>query len=77
MSQVCKRCEKIDSTVNQSGYCSSCLMIVKKEYEIVRQYVRLHPKVTVIEVQKATGVSFKAINRMVKEGDLSLADEQE
>lgn len=77
MAKVCKRCGKIDQSVNTAGYCKGCYDQEKADYELVRSYVRLHPNVTVYVTHKATGVSLKAIARMVQEGGLTLKENEE
>ncbi len=77
MAKVCRRCGKIDQSVNLAGYCTVCYQAEKADYELVRSFVRLNPNVTVFETNRATGVSLKTIARMIKDGDLSLRESEE
>lgn len=77
MAKVCRRCGKIDQSVNPAGYCTVCYQQEKADFELVRSFVRLNPNVTVFETNRATGVSLKTIARMIKDGDLSLRESEE
>ncbi len=70
--KVCRRCGKIDQSVNAAGFCVGCFISERQDYDNVRNYVRTHPNVTVIDAHMATGVSLKTIDRLIRDGDLSL-----
>lgn len=75
--RVCRRCGKINQALNAAGYCPACYMAEKQDYDLVRNYVRTHPNVTVIDAHLGTGVSLKTIQRLIRDGDLSIKEAPE
>lgn len=72
--KVCRRCGKIDNGLNPAGYCQRCFEEERHDCDLVRNYVRTHPNVTVMDAHIATGVSLKTINRLIDGGDLSIKE---
>lgn len=72
--KVCRRCGKINQSMGNSGYCPACLVEERSDYENVRNYVRTHPNVSVMDAHMATGVSLKTIHRLIRNGDLTLKE---
>lgn len=75
--KVCRRCGKIDQSVNLVGFCSKCYSAERQDFENVRNYIRTHPDVSVIDAHLATGVSLRTIQRLIRDGDLSIKQNSE
>ena len=54
----CRRCGKLFNYVGKP-ICNECVQQDEKDFELVKAYIYDHPKATITEVSKETGVSVK------------------
>lgn len=64
----CVRCHKIFQPKIGENICPECREQESKMEEIVREYVRDHPGITIREIIDGTGASEKLIWRMIRQG---------
>lgn len=70
----CRRCGKLFNYVGKP-ICNECVQQDEKDFELVKAYIYDHPKATITEVSKETGVSVKKITKFLKEERLELAED--
>lgn len=74
MSYTCVKC---GSPMNpRETACQICGHSEMDEYRIIREYVRNHPHSNAMQVANATGISISKIVRYIKEGSLTVIDNQ-
>jgi predicted amidophosphoribosyltransferase len=64
----CKECGKAFVTYSGRPICPSCEARLNAEYELVREYVKENPQVTLDKVSEDTGVSTDRIRKYVADG---------
>ena len=69
----CKRCNRIFQSYGAS-YCPECAAEMEEEFDKVRHYLYEHSNANVFEIVKETGVSERAVLSFLKEGRLSIGD---
>lgn len=75
-SQVkqCRQCNKLFYSFGQV-YCPECLEKNEKDFEKVRDYIYENPSANVVEISNQTGVSEKMILSYLKEGRLTIDED--
>lgn len=69
----CIRCGKLFNYMGKP-ICSVCIEQDEKDFERVKEYIYDHPKCSMTEVSKETGISIKKITKFLKEGRLEVVD---
>ena len=69
----CKKCKKMFLQVNDP-ICTDCKKAEEAIFDLVKEYLRDHPRSTVGEVSEATGVSAKKIFGYLREGRIEIAE---
>jgi uncharacterized Zn finger protein (UPF0148 family) len=64
----CKECGKAFITYSGRPICPSCEARLNAEYELVREYVKDNPQVTLDKVSEETGVSTDKIRQYIADG---------
>lgn len=65
---VCSNCgKKLEYTGLGEYRCPECGRYDYDDYGKIRLYLETHPKATIVEIERATGVSRHSINQMVNE----------
>ena len=67
----CKRCGKLFK-FQQHNVCQSCLIKDQEDFDKIWEYMRTHPRVSVLELSRNTGVKPDVINRFLREGRLTV-----
>lgn len=69
---ICKECGSIfESTDTSQGYvCSNCVEQEAEDFEIIKQYIKLHPQASLINVVSDTGVPLKRVQKLLTNGRL-------
>ncbi len=73
VSAVCPACGGAKPLVQ--AYCQECLETEKNQYRIIREYLRSYPNSNAMQVANATGISISKITRLIREGALSVLDD--
>lgn len=50
--------------------CRNCFALEEQEFQLCRDYLRRHPKVTLQEVSENTGIPLKRMMNWIREGRL-------
>ncbi|HOA79460.1 MAG TPA: MerR family transcriptional regulator [Defluviitaleaceae bacterium] len=69
----CIRCGKLFNYIGKP-ICYECIQQDEKDFEKVKEYIYDHPKATITEVSKQTGVSVKKITKFLREERLEVVD---
>lgn len=64
----CKECGKAFVTYSGRPICPSCEARLNAEYELVREYVKENPHVTLDKVSEETGISTDKIRKYIADG---------
>jgi hypothetical protein len=72
MSGFCKICGSPKQAKEE--FCPACHQGDLDDYKIVRNYLRAHPNSNAMQVSNATGISISKILRYVRNGSLSVVD---
>lgn len=64
----CKECGKAFVTYSGRPICQTCEARLNAEYELVREYVKDNPQVTLDKVSEVTGVSTSRIRQYIADG---------
>ena len=68
---LCSKCGKLLTYAGLGEYkCEACGFTEYDDYGLVRAYIEKNPGASILHVEKATGVSQKVINGLVKCGKL-------
>lgn len=67
----CKRCGKLFQ-FQQHSVCQSCLVKDQEDFSKIWNYMQEHPRVSVLELSRETGVRAEVINRFRREGRLAV-----
>ncbi len=67
----CKRCGKLFK-FQLHNVCQSCLIKDQEDFDKIWEYMRTHPRVSVLELSRNTGVKPDVINRFLREGRLTV-----
>ena len=70
-----KNCKKCGNIFMFDGFdiCQKCRRIREEEFQLVKNYLREHPKATIIEVEAETKVSVDSIEQFLREGRLEIS----
>lgn len=68
----CVKCKKAFLSAD-SILCDECIKEEKEMYEKVREHLKEHPGLSLLQLAKETEVSAKKISKYIKEGRLELA----
>lgn len=63
---ICKICGRFFEK-DGNNYCTSCRETDRKEYQLLREFVKKNPQVKVYEASNMTGLPVKTIMRFVQE----------
>ena len=73
---VCKRCSGVMVYQGVGEYkCEDCGYLDYDDYGKVRSYIEKHRGATVIEIERAIGVSRRSIRRMLQDDKIEMARE--
>ena len=73
--RTCEKCGGVMVFKGLGEYqCEDCGELAYDDYGKVRNYIDEHRGATAIEVEEATGVSQKAIRRLLREGRIEIAE---
>ena len=67
----CKECKKLFYSFG-SSFCPDCVEEIEKGFDRVKDYIYDHPKANVVEISQETNVSEKRILGYLKEGRLTI-----
>ena len=70
----CKKCSRLYQPLGTSPYCPVCMEELETNFELVKNYIYENPNANVVEISKETEVSEKDILYFLKEGRLSVAE---
>ena len=69
----CSKCGKLLTYYGLGEYkCEACGFTEYDDYGLVRAYIEKNPGATIAQVERATGVSQKIINSLVRRGKLDI-----
>lgn len=71
MIKNCPRCKKVFNFIN-SPICETCVKEERDIYDSVRDYLKDHPGINLMQLSKETEVSAKKITGYIKDGRLEL-----
>lgn len=71
----CKKCSKLYQPLSDAPYCPVCMEKLDEDFELVKEYIYNHPMANVVEISEETGVSEKDVFYFLKEGRLSLSED--
>jgi len=71
----CKKCRRLFQSLGTSPYCPKCVEDLEMNFELVKNYIYDHPQANVIEISEETGVPEKDIFYFLKEGRLSISED--
>lgn len=71
----CKQCRRLYQSISAAPYCPHCVEKLEKKFELVKNYIYEHPNANVVEISEETGVSEKDIFYFLKEGRLSISED--
>lgn len=75
--RTCARCHKLLSGRSvYLGICPECEKKDKEEYNIIKEYIEVHPNITVLELAKVTGISLKVILQFIAEDRIQVVKEE-
>lgn len=69
----CDRCGKIYASPNPK-LCSDCVKQDQDDFNVVREFLKENPKVSIEVISEATGVDELKIREYLRQGQLELAD---
>lgn len=70
----CRRCKALFEPTSPNGQmCPNCVVQEEARYQLVRQYVKDHPGVSISEVSEVTGVTTPRILTYLKQERLELS----
>ncbi|RNB74890.1 hypothetical protein EDM52_09215 [Brevibacillus invocatus] len=73
MTDACLKC---GSPMNPKELiCSVCGQNDREEYQLIRNYVRSYPNSNAMQIANATGVSVSKILRFIRDGSLTVVDQ--
>lgn len=55
-------------------YCPDCNNKHERDFKLVEEYIKRHPKATILDIITNTVVSLKSINCMIDDGDVSYVE---
>lgn len=70
----CKKCSKLYQSFGNAPYCPNCMEALEKSFELVKDYVYEHPLANAVEISQETGVPERDIFYFLKEGRLSVSE---
>ena len=66
-------CQKCGQVILTEGiYCSTCNLEIERQFKVVRDFIRNHQGVSLLEVTSKTGISTPVVLQMIKEGRLQI-----
>jgi|SRR5690554_2088626 len=67
-----RNCRRCGFLFRFKGYyvCPRCQTLDERDFEVVKEYLRSHPRASTVEVSKDTGVDASVVNRFLREGRL-------
>jgi len=68
--QNCRRCGKL-FTFQNYDICRECFLEEMADFDKVRSYLEKHPKATLLEINRETGVERSVLFRFYRSGSLS------
>ena len=71
----CKKCSRIFQFLGTLPYCPNCVEELESNFVLVKDYIYDHQHANVVEISKETGVPEKDIFYFLKEGRLSVSEE--
>lgn len=70
---ICNKCGRLLSGFDRAiGYCNPCHTKHKKEYTILREYLKTHPNASIMDVVNGTLLPLPSINKMIEEEKISV-----
>lgn len=72
----CARCGRMFQSEGGAKLCARCLDNDEEDFKIVREYVYDNPGANIPEVAESTGVAEEKILKFLRQGKLTLKDEQ-
>ncbi len=70
----CKKCARLYQSFGNAPYCPTCMDDLEKSFDLVKEYIYEHPLANVVEISRETGVPEKEIFYFLKEGRLSVSE---
>lgn len=70
----CKKCGRLYQSFSNAQYCPTCMEELEKSFDLVKEYIYEHPLANVVEISQETGVPEKDIFFFLKEGRLSVSE---
>lgn len=67
MITSCKNCTNFFKRAIDSSVCNDCNKQYNKDFEILREYLRLHPRASIIDIVSDTYISLSTINKFIEE----------
>lgn len=74
---VCKQCNRLFNSISGKDICPQCSVILERDFQRVKKYIRRHDQAGVMEVSEACDVPTKYILRWIREERLFFAEDSE
>jgi len=71
----CKKCARLFQSLGTLPYCPDCVEQLENNFDLVKNYIYDHPHANVVKISKETGVPEKEIFYFLKEGRLSISED--
>ncbi len=71
----CKKCARLYQSIGASPYCPNCMDELERSFDLVKNYIYDHPNANVVEISTETEVPEKDILHFLKEGRLSVSED--
>lgn len=71
-----KRCGKLFQRISAKRICPECLRELEEKFTEVKDYIREHPDITMMEVSKEKDVSIEQIKQWIREERLEFTNSE-
>lgn len=71
----CRRCKRLFNYIGGTQICPTCQALLEDEFQKVKEYLREHPKATMVVISEDNEVSVQQIKQWIREERLSFTDD--
>lgn len=71
----CRKCKKLFNYIGGPQICSACQALLEEDFQKVKNYLREHPKATMIVISEENEVSIQQIKQWIREERLSFTED--